>query len=346
LSRGRPDNRLIVPIFIPNQGCKHKCIFCQQEKITGQFKIPIDGQFVKQTLDKAIASPTFSSGKVSEVAFYGGTFTSLPEKRMTELLSAVTPYLNQNLFHSIRVSTRPDEIDIGRLELMKSFGVSTVELGVQSMNNEVLSLSKRGHSSEDVINSINLLKDHGFKVGAQLMPGLPGDSRERFSETIDKVIDLRPDMVRLYPALVIKDTELAELYLNNKYNPLTVDEAVSICHESCIRLESEGILVIRIGLMSSPSLLKEGEILAGPWHTAFGFLVRSSIYREKIKDFFPHNDKISVIGIRALSREIPLIRGYRNQGLREIEEMTGLRILYIKPDDSVPSMSIEIDHHE
>lgn len=343
MSVSMPRSPLIIPVFIPNQGCPHQCIYCNQEKITNQPKTPVSASHVKNRLDQAVRSPRFASGKEREVAFYGGSFTSLGIKRMTELLEAVKPYVQQGLFSSIRVSTRPDAIDDERLELMRNLGVSTVELGAQSMDDKVLGLSRRGHTAADTVASVEILKGYDFKVGIQLMPGLPGDSREGFFKTINDVIGLQPDMARLYPAIVIEGTELADWYNHKRYQPLTLEEAVLICGEACIRLEQNGIPVIRIGLMSSPSLLKEGQIIAGPWHNAFGFLVRSDIHLKGIQDLLPGHGEISQIGIRAPFREIPLVRGYKNQGIRLIEEKTGARIIYVKPDDTVPHGRIGID---
>jgi histone acetyltransferase (RNA polymerase elongator complex component) len=343
LSVGKSKSPLIIPVFIPNQGCPHKCIYCNQEKITDQSKTLVNASHVKNRLDQAMRSRRFASDKEKVVAFYGGSFTNLGIKRMKELLEAVKPYLQKGFFSSIRVSARPDAIDGERLELMRNLGVSTVELGVQSMDDKVLGLSRRGHAAADTITSVKILKRYGFKVGIQLMPGLPGDSKEGFLKTINDVIGLRPDMARLYPAIVIEGTELADWYNHKRYQPLTIEEAVLICGEACIRLERNGIPVIRIGLMSSPSLLKEGQIIAGPWHSAFGFLVRSDIHLKGIYDLLPGYGEVSQIGIRAPLREIPLVRGYKNQGARFIEEKTGARILYVRPDDSVPHDRIGID---
>ena len=340
----RKSRRLIVPVFIPNLGCSHRCIFCQQEKISGQSKMPINGDYVKSILDKAISSPRFSSEADTEVAFYGGTFTNLHENKMKELLNAVTPYQTRRLLKTIRISTRPDEIDEDRLRLLKDLNVSIIELGAQSMDNDVLSRCKRGHTADETVKAVSLLRKYGFKIGLQLIPGLPGDSETTFLKTIDKVIVLQPDMVRLYPAIVIRETELGELYLAGKYKPLTIDEAVQICHKSCLHLEQRGIPVIRIGLMSTPSLMKEGEILAGPWHTAFGFLVRSSIFHEGINHLLPNKGITKKIGVRMHGREIPLLRGYQNQGLGIIEKKTGARIIYVKADDSTPPREIRIDY--
>lgn len=337
------ERPLIVPIFIPHQGCPFQCIYCRQDKIAGRPIDPVSPDYIKQTLDAATRSSKFTFTRRKEVAFYGGTFTNLPEEKMRLMLEAVAPYLREGLFTSIRVSTRPDSIDEGRLELMKSYGVSTVELGVQSMDDNVLALSKRGHSSSDVIKSVALLKQHGLSVGIQLMPGLPGDSESIFNRSIEKVLDLEPQMARLYPAIVIRETELASIFQAGGYKPLELDEAIKICGYACERLEGHGIPVIRIGLMTSPSLTAEGEILAGPWHSAFGFLVRSYIHQKRIEHFFTGLRRHVDIGIRAPGREIPLVRGYKNEGVRLIEKTSGIKIVYIKPDDAVLPGTIEVE---
>ncbi len=334
---------LIIPIFIPNQGCPNRCVYCKQETITDQWNQPVHAITIKRTLDGAIKSDRFDASSGPEVAFYGGTFTRLSKRRMVELLEAVAPYLRKGFFRSIRVSTRPDELDMERLDLMGRFGVSTVELGAQSMDDEVLKLTKRGHTRQDTIESVHLLKGNGFRVGIQLMPGLPGDSEERFMKTVEKVVELQPNMVRLYPTIIIRGTELDRWYKEKRYQPLQLEEAVKICQEACVRLESEGIPVIRIGLMSSPSLLKKGEIVAGPWHRAFGFLVRSGIHQKRIEPYLPKPENAKKIMLRAPHREIPLVRGYKNRGLRLIEDKTGAKVIGVIPDESLPSGRIGVE---
>ncbi len=340
---GKRKKALIIPIFIPNYGCPYRCIYCQQEKITSQSTEPVNEFTIKQTLDNALDSTRFDPSLEPEVAFYGGTFTGLPVNRMKALLHVVTPYIREGLFRSVRVSTRPDSLHKEQLGLMRRLGVATVELGTQSMDEEVLELSRRGHTARDTVESVHLLKNYGFKVGIQLMPGLPGDSEERFINTVEEVIKLHPDMVRLYPTLVIRGTELAKWYRDNRYHPLSLEEAVRTCQESCVRLEENGIPVIRIGLMSSPALLREDEIIAGPWHKAFGFLVRSGIHQEKIASCLPRQGNAAKLRLRVPSREIPLVRGYKNRGLRLIEEKTGAKVARVIPDEAVPSGQVRVD---
>lgn len=329
---GKP---LIVPVFIPNQGCPHRCIFCHQERITSQSAHSLSPSTIREILDTAVKSPRFNGARSREVAFYGGTFTRLPKSRMTAYLDTVKPYIDSGLFQSVRISTRPDALDPERLALLSRFKVSTVELGTQSMNDDVLRLSKRGHTAGDTVEAVLLLKKHDFRVGIQLMPGLPGDSEERFLKTVERVVELQPDMARLYPSVVIRGTEMADLFLEKRYQPLSLEDAVRICEESCTRLENCGIPVIRIGLMSSPTLLEEGQILGGPWHRAFGFLVRSRIHQKTIEAFLPEPGRAGKIRLFAVPREIPLVRGYRNRGLRLIEEKTGAEVESVVPDESV-----------
>ena len=341
--RGTRKRALIVPIFIPNEGCPYRCIYCQQEKITSQSTSPVDESTIQQTLHNAINSTGFDASREPEIAFYGGTFTRLSFGRMKEMLKAAAPFVREGLFKSIRVSTRPDSIQEEKLHLMRRLGVATVELGTQSMDDGVLKLSRRGHTARDTVESVHLLKAHGFKVGIQLMPGLPGDSEEIFMRTVDEVIKLCPDMVRLYPTLVIKGTELATWYMENRYHPLSLDAAVRICRESCVRLERKGIPVIRIGLMSSPKLLPGDAIVAGPWHGALGFLVRSGIHQEKIASCLPRRGVADQIRLRVPPAEIPLVRGHKNRGLRLIEEKTGARVVGTISDDAVPLGQVRVD---
>jgi histone acetyltransferase (RNA polymerase elongator complex component) len=334
---------LIVPIFIPNQGCPYRCIYCQQEKITSQSFQDVNSSTIARTLDQALRSDRFDPSRKPEVAFYGGTFTNLTTARMKELLGAVSPYLQQGLFNSIRFSTRPDSVLNKPLDLLKNMGVSTVELGAQSMVDEVLKHSRRGHTAQDTVESVRMLKEFGFKVGVQLMPGLPGDTQERFMETVEKVIRLRPHMVRLYPTIVLKGTVLEKWFQEKKYHPMPLAKAVNICQESCVRLEDNGIPVIRIGLMSSKTLLEDGQIVAGPWHKAFGFLVRSELYQQRIESYLPEWGLAAKISLRVPHRELPLVRGYKNRGLRSIEEKTGAKVTKVIGDDTVPPGQVVVD---
>ncbi|MFW6147914.1 MAG: elongator complex protein 3 [Thermodesulfobacteriota bacterium] len=325
----------IIPVFIPHQGCPYRCVFCQQKTITNVWEHLCTPDEIKSIIETAMGSKSFSSHQYREIAFYGGTFTSIPSSAMISMLSSVKSFLEAGVLSAIRLSTRPDSLDEAKLDILEYYGVSTVELGVQSMDDEVLALSNRGHTANDTVNAVQMLKKRGFRVGVQLMPGLPGDSRTIFMHSIQRVINMKPHVARLYPTLVLKGTTLARWYQEGKYTPMELKDAISICKDACIQLEDSGISVIRIGIMSSPSLLAKGEILAGPWHPSLGFLVRSAIHIEKVRPYLPDSGTANAIVLYAHQGDIPLLRGYRNAGLRYIESLTGARIENILPEASI-----------
>jgi histone acetyltransferase (RNA polymerase elongator complex component) len=287
---------------------------------------------VECILARAVRSPGFVAAASPEIAFYGGTFTGLPEQTLRELLEAAYRFVQNGKFESIRVSTRPDALNPEVLSLMRSHGVALVELGVQSMDEEVLRKTQRGYTPKQVEEAVDRLRRHGFRVGAQLMPGLPGDSEERFFETIRRVTALRPALVRLYPTVVIRGTALAAWYRDGRYRPLSLDRAVALCARSCAYLEARGIPVIRMGLQGSPTLERPGEILAGPWHPAFGFLVRNRLYQERLERLLAGAERAKSVRIRVHPRDVPLVRGHRNRSLRELEHRVRAGCVEIIPD--------------
>jgi histone acetyltransferase (RNA polymerase elongator complex component) len=333
MSHRRNHGKLIVPVFIPNQGCPHRCVYCRQEDITGTGGVVPGPPEVRRIIDTAVRSKKFASAHDREIAFYGGTFTGLSPGAMEALLAAAFPRVADGSFHGIRVSTRPDALDEERLSLMKSYGVTTVELGVQSLHDDVLRRTRRGYLSEDVKTAADMLGRFGFRLGVQLMPGLPGDDSVRFLETVKRALELEPALVRLYPTLVIRGTVLAAWYRRGAYRPFSLEEAVGLCTEACIRFETAGVPVIRIGLLAPDRLAAEGGILAGPWHPAFGFLVRSAVYHRGLERLFPRAR--GPVRIRVHPRDACLVRGYRNQGLGVLASKTGTEIAEIVTDDAL-----------
>ena len=316
---------LVVPIFIPFAGCPHKCIFCEQKKITGAS----DQIKILEILDTAVSSPHFYDTENREIAFYGGTFTNLPLKTVEEILSSVSPYLKSGKFKSIRISTRPDAVNDDICLLLKDKGVKTVEIGVQSMNDEVLMLAGRGHNAVDAVRSMELLHKYDFISGAQLMPGLPGDNLKRFMDTVADIIALKPDIARLYPAVVIKGTRLAEKFYENCYSPLELDEAVNWCAEAAAKMEESGVNIIRIGLMESLSLSKENNVIAGPYHPAFGHMVRSLQYHKRIEKYLKKSPWKKVY-VFVNKNELALFCGYRNDGIVRVSEVLQAEIAGVK----------------
>ncbi len=271
---------MIIPFFITHSGCPHQCVFCNQKNITGQTK-PVAPSAVTRKITEYLAKS--SSDQPVHAAFYGGSFTALPFETQKAYLEAVRPFIHANQIAGIRLSTRPDSITNEILSLLNEHHVTTIELGVQSLDDAVLTRSGRGHAASDTVNAVNLIRSHDFLLGLQLMPGLPGDSADSFRKTIERVIELKPDFVRIYPALVIKDTPLEDLYTSGRYEPLSLDDAVALCRDALERFEREGIDVIRMGLQPTKELEKPGTIVAGPYHPAFRQLVESSIILDKMR---------------------------------------------------------------
>lgn len=319
---------LIVPIFIPQEGCPHRCVYCDQKIIADQ-----DGQeswtpgsirdHVKNYLGHSSRRPV-------EVAFYGGTFTLLPRARQALLLESVQGFVEQGLVESLRLSTRPDALDSDILDFLKSMGVKTIELGAQSLNDRVLTASGRGHTARDLELAALRVRAYGLRLGLQLMPGLPGDNRETFLLTVEKTIALQPDSVRLYPTVVLAGTPLARLYRLGRYRPLSVVEAVEWCKEAQLRFSRAGIPVIRTGLQASSSLEEPGQVLAGPYHPAFGQLVKTAIWYERIS---PALAKAGLgwrrVAIHAAPQEAGDIRGHGNANIKRWLTELGLESLTI-----------------
>lgn len=263
-----------VPFFISHQGCPHTCIFCDQRTISGAGgDLPTAGE-IRARVDLWRST---AGGRPLEVAFFGGTFTALPEEIQAELLAPLQPLLESGALDSVRISTRPDYIDARHVAWLAEKGVRTIELGVQSMDDTVLTASGRGHNAADSSAAIRCIKNCGLKAGAQLMPGLPGDTPASSLDSLDQVITAGADFLRIYPTVVLRGTGLALRYGAGEFIPLSLDRGVHLCKILLQRAMQAGIPVIRIGLQADHGLDAE-SVLAGCWHPALGQLVRSRFY--------------------------------------------------------------------
>jgi histone acetyltransferase (RNA polymerase elongator complex component) len=276
VKRERP---LVIPVFTPQEGCPHRCVYCDQGTITGVTRPNWSRASLQAYVEDFLAR---SRRHPVQVAFYGGSFTLLPETRQAFYLGAVQGFLQHGRVQSLRLSTRPDAVSSQSLRFLQAMGVRTVELGVQSLNDRVLAASARGYTSLEVVQATGRLRDSRFRVGFQLMPGLPGEGHATFLETVDKSIAIRPDFVRLYPTVVLSGTTLEDLYRRGSYRPLSLPEAVDWCKEALLRLSRNSIPVIRMGLQTGPTLERPGAIMAGPHHPAFGQLVKSALWYDRI----------------------------------------------------------------
>ena len=260
-----------ISIFVPHIGCPNKCSFCNQRYITGACWAP-GAKDVEKAVAKAKGSKNFDS-KTAEIAFFGGSFTAINRNYMTELLKAAERYVKDGTVKGIRISTRPDAIDSEILTLLKERHVTSIELGAQSMNDRVLRMNNRGHTAGDVERASRLIREYGFELGLQMMTGLYGDSDSSAIKTAERLIALKPDTVRIYPTIVLKDTDLAALYADNIYKPQTLDGAIILAAKLYKMFTENGIRVIRLGLHS----IEENAYIAGPWHPAFSELCQSQI---------------------------------------------------------------------
>ena len=270
----------IIPVFVPHLGCPNDCVFCNQRRISGHIE-PATAQTVRNAIEEAAALTP--PGTKRQLAFYGGSFTAIPEASQLELFEATQPYLADGTISSIRLSTRPDAIDGAVLKRLKKYGVTVVELGAQSMCDRVLELSGRGHDSADVENASELIKASGFDLILQMMTGLPGDTDESCVETAKKIVALEPDGVRIYPTVIVRDTVLCDMWRAGTYKEHTVEDAVRVCAKIVPLFKNAGIPIIRMGLNPTEDL-SGGDALGGAYHPALGELVLSRIMLEKARE--------------------------------------------------------------
>ena len=277
----------IIPIFIPHRGCPNDCVFCNQRMITARTSAPTIDE-VRNTIDTWLT--TLGKVPTVEIAFYGGSFTGLDLDDQSSYLAIAKDYKDRGIIDKIHLSTRPDYIDREILDNLKAYSVDTIELGVQSFDDEVLRKSNRGHSSASVYKAVALVKEYGFEFGIQLMIGLPGDSLDTCIYSAKEAVKLKPSLTRLYPTIVIDDTELLEMYRRGEYQPLSREEAISRTTAMYKILDDAGITIMRIGLKSTDIIGEGGAINGGTYHPAFRQLVESRIARDKIE---PQLDRIA-----------------------------------------------------
>jgi len=275
----------IYPIFLSHLGCPFRCVYCDQNSVVSNraedlVAAPLLDRFESDFA--AVLAEAASSGVPGQLAFYGGTFTAISIKELRFILDKVSPYIESGIFTGVRFSTRPDCMGENVCSVLADYPIQTVELGVQSLCDEVLDSSRRGYSSEQVRQAAEAVRRFGWELGFQLMPGLPGDSREKFRETVTRTIAMKPDFVRLYPTVVLKNTVLAGWHHEKTYRPLSLEDAIEWCTEAYEQFQENNIRVVRMGLHSDPALQAPGTIVAGPYHPAFGYLVKVHWWRRQV----------------------------------------------------------------
>lgn len=326
----------IIPIFVPHLGCPNDCIFCNQKSISGQ-KNQVTYDEVKKIIEDHLKYIKPDS-KV-EIAFFGGSFTAIEEEKQNELLEAAYEYVKAKKVESIRISTRPDCIDKKTLKRLKKYKVKTIELGVQSANDYILQRSGRGHSFNDVKKASKLIRFYRFRLGHQMMVGLPESTKLDEINTAKQLIKLKPKMMRIYPVLVIKGTKLEKEYNEGKYKALTLVQAVETCKELVKLFAKKNIEVIRIGLQPTEDITfpgqEQSEVVAGPFHPAFRQLVESGIWYdvivEKIKQL---NTKVKEVVVTVNPQDVNNVIGQRRENIGNLRDVYDVDLI-VKTDDKI-----------
>ncbi len=266
-----------IALFVPDEGCPHRCSFCNQKTISGKTR-----KLTIEDIDEAVKT-AFECGRditSAEIAFFGGSFTGIEREYMLSLLERAKYYIDVGQVSGIRISTRPDYINEEILKILSFYGVTSIELGCQSMDDEVLIMNNRGHTADDVIKACELIKEYGFELGVQMMTGLYGDTDKKAIESCKKLITLSPDTARIYPTVLLEDTYLYELYKKGEYEPQSLESAVDLCSKLLLMFCEANISVIRVGLHSGGNV--EEGFVSGPFHPAFRELCESRIYRNEV----------------------------------------------------------------
>jgi histone acetyltransferase (RNA polymerase elongator complex component) len=322
----------IIPIFIPHYGCPHSCVFCNQRKITGK-EIPVKPQEIATIINEHLVE--INEERHIEVAFYGGSFTALALEMQSELLEPAYQALKRRKIDAIRLSTRPDCISKKIVENLIQYGVSIIELGVQSLDNKVLEASARGHNALHVFQAVSIIKKMNLICGIQLMPGLPLEDWKSLITTAYGVISLAPDFVRIYPTLVIANTQLADMYHEGCYQALSLEAGTTRGAFLKLLLAQHEIPTIRTGLQATEELDKRNVVLAGPYHPAFGEMVDSYVFYIMLAhcaELTTLSSKTNDIIIHHHPRDTSKVRGIYNRNINKIKSIYNIKTLILKQD--------------
>ena len=321
MRNSKKEKTRLLPFFIPHIGCPYICVFCNQPRISGQQEM-VTPETIRSSIQAAVSEQGYSGQW--EVAYFGGSFTAIPQAVQDALLAPSKEAFQGGIINGIRLSTRPDAIREDRLKELYASGVRTIELGVQTLEESMLVEAKRGHTVEDVEQACKRIRKQGMTLGIQLLPGLPGETWNTLVKTAVKAGRLQADLCRIYPVIVIEDTELADRVREGSYTPLTVEQAVAYSAFLKSYLERKGTQVIRVGLQSTEDFDAGRGIVGGPYAPAFGELVVNYEWRQQIQrileehlDVFGVIHRITVIYPRAFTSKV---RGLNNRNIHYFEE--------------------------
>lgn len=335
----------IIPIFVPHLGCPNDCIFCNQKSISGQ-KSNMTKEKAKEIIENYLKSIDKENAQI-EIDFFGGSFTAIEEERQEELLQVASEFVKSGQVSSIRVSTRPDAIDKNILKRLKKYKVKTIELGVQSSNNYILKRINRGHTFEDVKRAAKLIRWNGFRLGVQMMVGLPESTTIDEINTAKELIKLKPKMVRIYPVLVIKNTPLEKELEKGTYKPLTVVQAVEVCKEIVRLFHDKNIDIIRIGLQPTDEISEPGseksEVVARPYHPAFRQLVESAMWYDAIVGKIKRlNVKVKEVEVTVNPVDANNVIGHKKENVKNLKELYDVNLV-LKQDSKMKQGKSKIE---
>jgi histone acetyltransferase (RNA polymerase elongator complex component) len=334
----------IIPIFLPHAGCPHQCVFCNQSPITSVHSRPTSKDVRRQI--ETFLGFRRQQRRYTQIAFFGGNFFGIQMQTIKRLLTVATKYVATGHADSIRFSTRPDTVDRQRLAAIKAFPVTTIELGVQSMDDCVLNRSNRGHTATDTVKALQLLRYHEYEVGMQMMVGLPGDDAQRLQASARKIARLKPDFIRIYPTVVLAGSPLANMYQKGDYIPLSLAEAVRQVKDLYLYFKNENIAVIRMGLQATDAFADTSTLLAGPYHPAFGHMVYSEIFLDMaVAQLESSNATAQSVRLHVHPRAVSRMRGLKNGNLKKLGEKFHLQSIEIAPDDCLNEIQLSVTIH-
>lgn len=310
---------LVIPIFIPHEGCNYSCVFCNQNRISGVRGEPVNREKIALIIRRWLEWGLGKNKNQVQAAFYGGSFTCLDRERQEELLGSVSEFIDNRDVDGIRISTRPDAVDKNNLALLKSYSVQTVELGVQSLDDRVLGLSGRGHTGDDCFRASGLIQNRGLELGLQLMVGLPGQNFTSLRQTMRGILAINPDFIRIYPVLVVEGSSLARWFRLGKYQPLSMGKAVIQAAWIKKKCNKAGISVIRIGLQAVPEL--EDSFISGPYHPAFGELVASRLMLQKTRSLLRWSNPNEQVTLCISPRDQSVFKGMKSSNMKRLTEL-------------------------
>jgi len=318
-------------------------VFCNQTAVTGEkTAFPTTASLVRR-IETFIGFKGRARNPV-QIAFYGGNFLGLSVDRIQVLLKLAADYCASGKVDGIRFSTRPDTITRQRLDVLEPFPVATIELGVQSMDDSVLALNRRGHSAGTTVEAVRYLRDRGFEIGLQMMVGLPGEDEPSSISTAKRLVELQPDFVRIYPTVVLEGSLLAGWYRNGRYRPLRLEDAVAQVKTIWEIFNKNRIPVIRMGIQASKDLDRGATVIAGPYHPSFGEFVYSEMFFDKACRLLKKNSGLSkVVCLKVHPGSVSKMRGQKNRNIRKLMERLGIKSLRVKPDTAVPEDGIAIE---